>query len=202
MIALERLDNDLSGWLARTLIAPGLLSPQAFEDAFVAVVAGASEDPDDAWLAFYRNTLAALAGGARPGGTNAEMAPVHERAAELVVGTEVVELGCCFGFLALRLARAGRCALRGRTRSHLGSRASIRSRRIAPSRCGDRPRVHGHRSSRRLARHRLLIQFAQRNLTATSLLLPSIPKSSPQVETSIQMGADHDVPLCSARAPR
>jgi SAM-dependent methyltransferase len=108
MIALERLDNDLSGWLARTLIAPGLLPPHAFEDAFVAVVAGASEDPDDAWLAFYRNTLAALAGGARPGGTNAEMAPVHERAAELVVGTEVVELGCCFGFLALRLARAGR----------------------------------------------------------------------------------------------
>lgn len=108
MIALERLDNDLSGWLARTLIAPGLLPPDAFEDAFVAMVAGAADDPDDAWLAFYRNTLAALASGGRPGGTNAEMAPVHARAAELVVGTEVVELGCCFGFLALRLALAGR----------------------------------------------------------------------------------------------
>lgn len=111
MIALERLDNDLSGWLARTLIAPGLLPQHAFEKAFVAVVTGAAEDPndpDDAWLAFYRNTLTALTGGGRPGGTNAEMAPVHARAAELVVGTEVVELGCCFGFLALRLARAGR----------------------------------------------------------------------------------------------
>jgi SAM-dependent methyltransferase len=113
MIALERLDNDLSGWLARTLIAPGLLPAHAFEDAFVSIVTAAGEDadgtasPDAAWLAFYRNTLAALAGSARPGGTNAEMAPVHARAAELVVGSEAVELGCCFGFLALRLAAAG-----------------------------------------------------------------------------------------------
>ena len=34
------------------------------------------------------------------------MAPVHERAAALAVG-DVVELGCCFGFLSLRLAAAG-----------------------------------------------------------------------------------------------
>lgn len=40
------------------------------------------------------------------GGTNAGMAPVHDRAAALAVGS-VVELGCCFGFLALRLARDG-----------------------------------------------------------------------------------------------
>lgn len=108
MISLDRLDNDLAGWLARTLIAPGLLTPAAFEAAFVAVVTAAADDPDDAWLAFYRNTLAALAGHAVPGGTNAELAPVYARAAELVVGTDVVELGCCFGFLALRLAGAGR----------------------------------------------------------------------------------------------
>jgi SAM-dependent methyltransferase len=107
MISLDRLDNDLAGWLARTLIAPGLLTPAAFEAAFVAVVTAAADDPDDAWLAFYRNTLAALTGRAVPGGTNAEQAPVYARAAELVVGTDVVELGCCFGFLALRLAGAG-----------------------------------------------------------------------------------------------
>ncbi|MDT7660278.1 MAG: hypothetical protein QOF38_4993 [Pseudonocardiales bacterium] len=107
MIALDRLDNDLSGWLARTLIAPGLLRPQEFEAAFVAVVTAAATDPDAAWLAFYRNTLAALSGRAVPGGTNAELAPVYARAAELVVGPDVVELGCCFGFLALRLAKAG-----------------------------------------------------------------------------------------------
>jgi SAM-dependent methyltransferase len=107
MITLDRLDNDLSGWLARTLIAPGLLRPQEFEAAFVAVVTAAATDPDAAWLAFYRNTLAALSGRAVPGGTNAELAPVYARAAELVVGPDVVELGCCFGFLALRLAKAG-----------------------------------------------------------------------------------------------
>ena len=32
------------------------------------------------------------------------MAPVHDRAAALAVGPHVVELGCCFGFLSLRLA--------------------------------------------------------------------------------------------------
>ncbi|ODU00279.1 MAG: hypothetical protein ABS81_24135 [Pseudonocardia sp. SCN 72-86] len=107
MITLDRLDNDLAGWLARTLVAPGVLSPEAFEAAFVAVVTAAADDPDEAWLAFYRNTLAALESGARVSGTCAEIAPVHLRAAELAVGAEVVELGCCFGFLSLRLAAAG-----------------------------------------------------------------------------------------------
>ena len=35
------------------------------------------------------------------------MAPVHDRAAALAVGPHVVELGCCFGFLSLRLAADG-----------------------------------------------------------------------------------------------
>lgn len=35
------------------------------------------------------------------------MAPVHDRAAALAVGPEAVELGCCFGFLSLRLAADG-----------------------------------------------------------------------------------------------
>ncbi|MFC5995455.1 mycofactocin oligosaccharide methyltransferase MftM [Pseudonocardia hispaniensis] len=107
MILLDRLDNDLAGWLARTLVGPGLLHPVAFEAAFVAVVTSAAPDPDEAWFAFYRNTLAALEGTARPGGTNAELAPVHARAAALTVGHDVVELGSCFGFLSLRLAAAG-----------------------------------------------------------------------------------------------
>jgi SAM-dependent methyltransferase len=107
MITLDRLDNDLSGWLARTLITPGLLPPEAFEAAFVAMVTAAAEDPDAAWLAFYRNTLTALTGRPVPGGTNAELAPVHARAAALVLGPDVVELGCCFGFLALQLAARG-----------------------------------------------------------------------------------------------
>ncbi len=65
------------------------------------------QDVDPAWTAFYRNTLRALASGGEPGGTNAGMAPVHDRAAALAVGPHVVELGCCFGFLSLRLAAEG-----------------------------------------------------------------------------------------------
>jgi SAM-dependent methyltransferase len=96
------LSNDLAGWIADDLVAPGLLDPAAFEETFVAVV----REVDPGWTSFYRNTLGALADGGEPGGTNAGMAPVHDRAAVLAIG-EVVELGCCFGFLALRLAAGG-----------------------------------------------------------------------------------------------
>jgi SAM-dependent methyltransferase len=95
----DELSNDLAGWIADDLVAPGLIPPHAFEDTFVSVV-------DGAWLPFYRNTLRELARGGAPGGTNAGMAPVHDRAADLARGS-VVELGCCFGFLSLRLARDG-----------------------------------------------------------------------------------------------
>ena len=101
-IARASISNDLAGWIADDLVAPGHIPPSAFERTFVSVVA--SIDPD--WTAFYRNTLAALSRGGEPGGTNAGMAPVHDRAAELAVGS-VVELGCCFGFLSLRLAADG-----------------------------------------------------------------------------------------------
>jgi SAM-dependent methyltransferase len=96
------LSNDLAGWLG-DLVAAGTLDPAAFEETFVAIV----RDVDPGWTAFYRNTLDALAGGATPGGTNAGMVPVHDRAATLAVGRDVVELGCCFGFLSLRLAAEG-----------------------------------------------------------------------------------------------
>jgi SAM-dependent methyltransferase len=95
----DELSNDLAGWIADDLVAPGLIPASAFEHTFVSVVGSA-------WLPFYRNTLRELARGGAPGGTNAGMAPVHERAAALAVGS-VVELGCCFGFLSLRLAHEG-----------------------------------------------------------------------------------------------
>jgi SAM-dependent methyltransferase len=95
----DDLSNDLAGWIADDLVAPGLIPASAFERTFVSVVGSA-------WLPFYRNTLRELAHGGAPGGTNAGMAPVHERAAALAVGS-VVELGCCFGFLSLRLAHDG-----------------------------------------------------------------------------------------------
>ena len=106
-IRADELSNDLAGWIADDLVAPGLLDPARFEEAFVGVV----HDVDPGWTAFYRNTLAALRSAAMPAGppsgTNAGMAPVHDRAAALAVGPHVVELGCCFGFLSLRLAAEG-----------------------------------------------------------------------------------------------
>lgn len=102
----EEISNDLAGWLADDLVTPGLLEASSFESAFVSVVLSTDPDPTRAWTAFYRNTLASLATGGTPGGTNAGMAPVHDRAAALAVGS-VVELGCCFGFLSLRLAMDG-----------------------------------------------------------------------------------------------
>ena len=98
-IPSDELSNDLAGWIADDLVGPGLILPDAFERTFVSVVGSA-------WLPFYRNTLRELANGGAPGGTNAGMAPVHDRAADLALGS-VVELGCCFGFLSLRLARDG-----------------------------------------------------------------------------------------------
>ena len=100
----HELSNDLADWIADDLVVPGDLDPAAFEETFVAVV----RDVDPDWTIFYRNTLAALATGGVPGGTNAGMAPVHDRAVALAAGPHVVELGCCFGFLSLRLASDGR----------------------------------------------------------------------------------------------
>lgn len=99
------LDNDLAGRLARTW--PDI-TPAEFERRFVRIVEDSAADRLEAWTAFYRNTLSGLAaGGGEPGGTIAEFAPVHARAAALALGPEVLELGCCFGFLSLRLAGAG-----------------------------------------------------------------------------------------------
>ena len=105
-IGPDEISNDLAGWIADDLVAPGLLDAAMFEETFVSVVRSVSTEPAGAWTAFYRNTLRELATGGSPGGTNAGMAPVHRRAVELAVG-DVVELGCCFGFLSLRLAAAG-----------------------------------------------------------------------------------------------
>jgi SAM-dependent methyltransferase len=105
-IGLGEISNDLAGWLADDLIATGRLDPAVFESTFVSIVESVADDPVAAWTAFYRNTLTGLAAGGTPGGTNAGMAPVHARAAALATGS-VVELGCCFGFLSLRLAAAG-----------------------------------------------------------------------------------------------
>ncbi|GAC56833.1 hypothetical protein GOHSU_13_00550 [Gordonia hirsuta DSM 44140 = NBRC 16056] len=80
----------------------GVLQGQAeFEDAFVQIVRSCGSSPEDGWAAFYRNSLAAL--------HNAESAfsPIHRRAREVIAGSSVLEVGSCFGLLALQLAVDG-----------------------------------------------------------------------------------------------
>lgn len=110
-LGTESVSDDLTGLLSEELFDAGWLrGPELFEELFVGVVLTCAEDPLDAWSAFYRNTIARLDETVtRPGGEGsiAAYAPVHAQIAALVRGTRVLELGCCFGFQALRLARDG-----------------------------------------------------------------------------------------------
>lgn len=104
----DELDDDLAGLLAEELARPGLLAgPSDFERVFTGVVRSTISDPVTAWAVFYANTMAALRGGARPGGSIAGYAPVHRHAGDLLAGRDVLDLGCCFGFLPLRMVDEG-----------------------------------------------------------------------------------------------
>ncbi len=108
------VDDDLSGLLVDELFGPGWLrGADLFERVLTGVVRTSAGDPLDSWELFYRNTLRRLESGEHgeaPGhhSSIAGYAPVHEHAVELLAAGSVLELGCFFGFLALRLARAGR----------------------------------------------------------------------------------------------
>ncbi|HWJ68166.1 MAG TPA: mycofactocin oligosaccharide methyltransferase MftM [Nocardioides sp.] len=124
-VPADGIDDDLSGLLADELFQPGWLrGGDLFEHLFAGIVLSSGPDPLVAWERFYRTTLervAAAVGTAAPidpagggsttvgvHGTIADYAPVYAHVeAQLAPGT-VLELGSCFGFLALRLAAAGR----------------------------------------------------------------------------------------------
>lgn len=114
------IDNDLGGLLARELFVPGWVTgADVFERVMTGVVRSSRTDPLGGWELFYRNTLdrlraadadadAATPGPDRPAhGSIADFAHVYRRAAALVDGASVLELGCCFGFLSLLLDAAG-----------------------------------------------------------------------------------------------
>jgi len=115
-VPAAEIDDDLSGLLADELFGPGWLrGPELFERIFTGVVRTAAAGVRESWALFYRNTLARIAeatAGPRTNssahGTIAEYAPVYARAEQCLVPGTVLELGCCFGFLSLRLAAAGR----------------------------------------------------------------------------------------------
>ncbi len=110
----ERVDDDLAGLLADELFAPGWLrGPELFERIFTGTVLTSGGGGLDSWEQFYRNTIARIeecvdgdTGGGH--GTIADYAPVYARAEALLSPGTVLELGCCFGFLSLRIAAGGR----------------------------------------------------------------------------------------------
>ncbi|WP_036491635.1 mycofactocin oligosaccharide methyltransferase MftM [Nocardioides sp. CF8] len=115
----ELVDDDLAGLLADELFGPGWLrGPELFERIFTGTVRTSRAGALDSWELFYRNTLARIEqhidghAEAEPGtgrhGTIADYAPVYARAEQLLAAGSVLELGCCFGFLSLRIAASGR----------------------------------------------------------------------------------------------
>lgn len=111
----EEIDDDLSALLAAELFRPGWLrGAELFEHLFTGVVLTSDPDPLAGWERFYRNTLdrvrQALGTSAARGahGAIADYAPVYAHAERQLAPGSVLELGSCFGFLALRLAEAGR----------------------------------------------------------------------------------------------
>jgi hypothetical protein len=97
----DEISDELAVLLATELDDTGVLRGQSeFEAVFTGIVQSAAEG-NQPWLTFYRNSLNRLEHG------DAAFAPVHEHAASLVVGREIVDLGSCFGFFPLRLAATG-----------------------------------------------------------------------------------------------
>lgn len=115
----ELVDDDLAGLLADELFGPGWLrGPELFERIFTGTVRTSRAGALDSWELFYRNTMArieeridgpvAVGPSSRRHGAIADYAPVYVRAEELLAPGSVLELGCCFGFLSLRIAARGR----------------------------------------------------------------------------------------------
>lgn len=98
----DELCDELAVQLAENLVDTAALRSQAeFEQVFVGVVRSTVEGGWPAWLQFYRNSLTRLERGVTP------FAPIHERAAQLVRGRSLVDLGSCFGFFPLRMSLRG-----------------------------------------------------------------------------------------------
>lgn len=134
VLQVDQVDDDIAGLVADELFGPGWLrGSDLFERIFTGIVRSLDPDPLAAWELFYRNTLRRVAGvadrtaGAAPGtdvagtdvaghagsggpghGTIDEYAPVYAHAEGLLAPGSVLEMGCCFGFLALRVAGTGR----------------------------------------------------------------------------------------------
>lgn len=99
----DELCDELAVILADELDAPGALlrGQRDFELVFTGIVRSTVDGALPAWLRFYRNSLDRLADG------TASFSPIHEYAAALLVGRQLIDLGSCFGFFALHAADLG-----------------------------------------------------------------------------------------------
>ena len=144
--AARPLDADVGDALAAGLLGPPPADLPAFEGAFIAHVQAGHPDPLVAWDSFYDATLARVdrAWGLEvPGeGTVATFTRIWSRAASLSLGGTVLDVGACFGFLALawaarpgspRLLSVDRCE----ASAALAGRQSRRLRRPVGTLCAD-----------------------------------------------------------------
>lgn len=108
----DAIDDALTTIINDELFGPGWVTgSEMFERIFTGVVLTSAATPIDAWLLFYRNSLRRYEAAAPEPVVGADaltdFASIHRHADELVpLDATVLELGCCFGFLSLRLARA------------------------------------------------------------------------------------------------
>jgi SAM-dependent methyltransferase len=100
------ISNELADHIAAELGPLGLVPDgSAFERLFVDTVLATHPDPVQAWTVFYGNTLRRLRRPDRGGtGSVATFARIYDHVLELVRGTTVLDVGCCFGFLPLLAA--------------------------------------------------------------------------------------------------
>lgn len=100
-LTCDEISDELAILLAE-LAELGLLKGQRdFELVFTGVVRSTVDGGAAAFLRFYRNSVARLEDGTAP------FAPIHRRAAELIHGCSLIDLGSCFGFFPLRVAATG-----------------------------------------------------------------------------------------------
>ncbi|MBB1018668.1 class I SAM-dependent methyltransferase [Dietzia sp. DQ11-71] len=88
--------------MSRDLLDTGVLhTVDEFHRAVTALVTSRDGSWQECWSDYYRSSIAALTNGHCP------FSPVHDRAVAELVGDSALEIGCCFGFLSLRLSREG-----------------------------------------------------------------------------------------------
>ncbi len=98
----EELSDELAVLLVEELVQTGALRGRSeFELVFTGVVRSTVDGGLSAWLRFYRNSLHKLES------HDTAFAPIHQYAAAQVNGPHLIDLGSCFGFFPLRLAKQG-----------------------------------------------------------------------------------------------